>query len=106
MVEGGGFGGIELFTEAGRGERTIEAKLAELWEFLPMVYERLEIPVTLSSPGRKELGNRGYRGPRLLERGDVIPRVALALVDISRARRDGLLGERPGARLQVELVGG
>ena len=65
MVEGGGFGGIELFTEAGRGERTIEAKLLEVWELLPIVYERLEIPVTLSNPGRKELGNRGYRARRV-----------------------------------------
>ena len=65
MVEGGGFGGIEFFTEAGQGERTIEAKLVEVWEILPSVYERLEIPVTLSDPGRKELGNRGYRARRI-----------------------------------------
>lgn len=65
MVEGGGFGGIELFTEPGVGERTIEVESADVWKILPGVYEQLEIPVTLSDPGRKELGNRGYRARRI-----------------------------------------
>ncbi len=65
MVEGGGFGGIQLFTEPGVGERTIEVEPADVWEILPGVYEQLQIPVTLSDPGRKELGNRGYRARRI-----------------------------------------
>lgn len=65
MVEGGGFGGIELFTEPGVGERTIEAGSADVWKVLPSVFEQLQIPITLSDPGRKELGNRGYRARRI-----------------------------------------
>ncbi len=65
MVEGGGYGGIELFTEPGVGERTIEAEVADVWKNLPGVYEQLEIPVTLSNPGKKEMGNRGYRARRI-----------------------------------------
>ena len=65
MVEGGGFGEIELFTEPGFGERTIEAEPAEVWAILPDVFEQLQIPVTLSKPGRKEMGNKGYRARRI-----------------------------------------
>ncbi len=65
MVEGGGFGGIELFTEPGVGERTIDAASADVWEILPSVFEQLQIPITLSDPGKKELGNQGYRARRI-----------------------------------------
>jgi len=65
VVEGGGFGAIELFTEPGVGERTIEVETADVWAILPGVYEQLQIPVSLTDPGRKELGNRGYRARRI-----------------------------------------
>jgi hypothetical protein len=66
MVEGGaGFAEIEIFTEPGVGERTIEAESADVWEILPDVYEQLKIPVSLSDPGRKVMGNSGYRARRI-----------------------------------------
>ncbi|GMR13321.1 MAG: hypothetical protein BMS9Abin29_1526 [Gemmatimonadota bacterium] len=65
MVEADGFGSIEIFTQPGVGERTIQVASADVWEILPGVYEKLQIPVTLSDPGRKELGNRGYRARRI-----------------------------------------
>ena len=65
MVEGGSYGGIELFTEPGSSERTIQVKSADVWAILPAVYEQLQIPLTLSNPGTKELGNRGYRARRI-----------------------------------------
>lgn len=65
MVEGGGFGGIELFTQPGVSERTIDAASVDVWEILPSVFEQLQIPITLSDPGKKELGNQGYRARRI-----------------------------------------
>ena len=65
VVEGGGFGVLELFTEPGSEQRTIDAEPADVWAILPSVYEKLQIPVSLTDPGLKELGNRGYRATRI-----------------------------------------
>lgn len=64
-VTGTGFGPMQIFTEPGVGSRTIDAESADIWAILPGVYEQLQIPVSHTDPGLKELGNRRYRARRV-----------------------------------------
>ena len=52
---------VDYLTEASAGSATFSATPAEVWAALPAAYEALGIPVTESSPGRRTLGNAGFR---------------------------------------------
>ena len=64
-MSGAGMEGVEIFNEPGTGERTVEANLDEVWLALPVAYSRLDIPITVSDPGRHAYGNAGYRASRV-----------------------------------------
>jgi hypothetical protein len=56
---------IEIFNEPGTGERIVEANLDDVWLALPVAYSRLDIPISVSDPGRHAYGNAGYRASRI-----------------------------------------
>jgi hypothetical protein len=56
---------IEMYTEAGRGERTVRMAADSVWKVLPEVFEALDIPVTRSVPHLMEMGNLGYVARRV-----------------------------------------
>ncbi len=45
--------------------RLVAAPVESVWRVLAEVYDRLEIPVGLSDPGQRTLGNHGYRTSRI-----------------------------------------
>lgn len=52
---------VDFLTEGLQTSAALPATTAEVWAVLPSAYEALGIPVTDSSPGRRTLGNAGFR---------------------------------------------
>ena len=100
--------GVEIFTEPGVGARTINAESADVWAILPRVYRQLQIPVSLTDPGLKELGNRGYRAHRV--EGDRMSKYVRCGTGMTRSLADEYditlsvvtrLTDEPGGRTKV-----
>lgn len=56
---------LAIYSRPDGTERTVGAGIDFVWAVMPAVYAQLEIPLSLSDPRIKELGNRGYRARRI-----------------------------------------
>lgn len=56
---------MAIYSRPDGTERTVGAGIDFVWAVMPAVYAQLEIPLALSDPRIKELGNRGYRARRI-----------------------------------------
>ncbi len=56
---------VEIFAGRGGIERLVAAPVESVWLVLPVVYDRLEIPVGVSDPGQRTFGNLGYRAHQI-----------------------------------------
>ncbi len=104
---------VEIFSDSRGVARLVAAPVDSVWLALPLVYDRLEIPVGVSEPGQWTFGNSGYRAHRiedeLLSRyvdcgrdmgGQYADRYSLTLSVLTR------LTEAEGGTMVVTTVGG
>ena len=56
---------VEIFPDRRGVARLVAAPVDSVWLVLAEVYDRLEIPVTVSDPGQWTFGNPGYRAHRI-----------------------------------------
>ncbi len=56
---------VEVFNEPGVGARFVAAPPDSIWQVLPGVYDRLEIPVAEANRATWQLGSSGYRARRI-----------------------------------------